>query len=220
LPAAAGAEPARQGGLESPTVSGEEGNDVTGGDPGGDPHDDPRFHRLLRITRAMAADGYDAVSMRAIAKEARVSLATIYRFVTSKDQLIAEAHAEGMRHFRAEFARRPPRHTSAERRVRAVLRSIAEPLERDEVRTRTLMQALYSGDPGAASSRLSTTESFRSTIDAAIGGEVVGDRQAVIETLGLVLHGVIFSWLNGTYDAAAARRALDSAVRVTLGATR
>ncbi len=181
---------------------------------GVDVRDDPRYARLLGITRAMAAEGYDAVSMRAVAREARMSLATIYQFVSSKDQLIAEAHASAMNRFSADVGRRPPKGATAEKRVHAFFRLVAAPLEQDEVRTRTLMRALYSADPAVAASRASTSDGFRSAVDRAIGDDDVPDRAAVIETLGLVLHGVILSWLTGGYDARAARRALDNAVRV------
>jgi hypothetical protein len=70
---------------------------------------DPRYHRLMEATRAAAAHGYDAVSMRALAAEAQMSLTTVYQFCSSKDHLIAEAHAERMVAMRERVAQKPPK---------------------------------------------------------------------------------------------------------------
>lgn len=172
---------------------------------------DERYDRLLAVTRRMAEDGYDAVSMRAVARKAQMSLATIYQYVGSKDELIAEAHAGGMRRFSGDIVRRPPRDRSVEARVRKVLRALSDPLTNDPVRTRTLMRALYSGDPATGRGLSSAADSFREAIHAAIGDEELVDRDAVVETLGLVLHGIILGWLSGDYDGAGASRALENA---------
>ena len=87
--------------------------------------DDPRFHRLLEATRRAAQNGYESVSMRDLARETKMSLNTVYKFCGSKDQLIAETHAERMDDFRAVLAERPPRGETAEKRVKVVLRGIA-----------------------------------------------------------------------------------------------
>lgn len=179
----------------------------------GDHSDDPRYRRLLAVTREMAEQGYDAVSMRAVAKQAQMSLTTIYQFVGSKNQLIAEAHAGGMRHFRDGIIARPAEGSTPEARVRALLAEIAASLEQDEVRTRTLMRAIYSGEPDVAAGRQSAAESFRSAIEAAIGDEDgVPERDMIVETLGLVVHGAMLAWLDGRYDGSDVGRLLDNAV--------
>src|SRR5450432_507952 len=69
---------------------------------------DPRYRRLIEATRDLAAQGYDAVSMREPANVTHMSLTTIYQLGGSKDQLIAEAHADRMVKFREQLSRRPP----------------------------------------------------------------------------------------------------------------
>lgn len=179
--------------------------------------DDPRFHRLLDATRLAAKDGYDAVSMRDLARDAKLSLNTVYKFCSSKDQLIAEAHAERMDDFRVVLAKRPPRGDTAEKRVKVVLRGIASALERDDVLTRTLMRSIYSGSAGVDAARHAVTGSYQSMIDAAIGDEPIGDREAVIETLGHVINSVMINWLNNGWSAARVSAVLDDAARVLLG---
>jgi AcrR family transcriptional regulator len=182
-------------------------------DVAADPTADPRYRRLLAAAHRAAANGYDAVSMRDLAAETRMSLAKIYELVGSKDELIARAHAGGMEHLRDEVARRPPRGRTAEARVRAVLRRFADALEHDEVRTRALMRALYSTEQRVAASRGSVGVSFTAMIDAAIGDADVADRYDVIDVLGHVVNSVILSWLNGRLDHAGVRRTLDRSVR-------
>ena len=78
---------------------------------------DPRYHRLMEATRAAAARGYDAVSMRDLASEAKMSLTTVYQFCSSKDHLIAEAHAERMVEMRERVVQKPPKGRTPEERV-------------------------------------------------------------------------------------------------------
>src|SRR5690606_32805557 len=162
--------------------------------------EDPRYPRLLAATRRAAAKGYDAVSMRALASETRMSLATIYELVGSKDELIARAHAGGMERFREQVAKDPPVGTTPAERVRAVLERFVAALEGDEVRTRTLMRALYSPDPRVASSRRSVGLSWAAIIDTALGDAEVADREDVTDVLGHVMNSVILQWLNGRLD--------------------
>ena len=179
--------------------------------------DDPRYARLIATTREAARAGYDAVSMRDIAAAARVSLTTVYQLFESKDQLIAEAHADRMEGFRAQLSRRPPRGRTAAARVRAVVRGMVNALERDDVRTRTLMRALYSLEPSVDSSRLSVRDTYVAMIDAAIGDEAIEPRAAVIDTLGHVVNSAMLQWLRGDLDAPNVGRVLDQAVSVLLG---
>ncbi|MCU0273523.1 MAG: TetR family transcriptional regulator [Acidimicrobiales bacterium] len=179
--------------------------------------EDPRLVRLLSAARRAAGKGYEAVSMRELAAETRMSLSTIYELVGSKDELIAMAHAGGMERLREELAMRPPRGATPEARVRAVVRRLADSLEHDEVRTRALMRALYSPEPRIRTSIESVGGSFGAIIDAAIGDAEIPDRDDVVDLLGHVVNSVIVSWLNGRLDVAGVRRKLDRAVHTVLG---
>ena len=178
---------------------------------------DPRYQQLMEATRAAAREGYDAVSMRQLAEACKMSMKTIYRFCGSKDQLIAEAHLEGMLDFRARVAARPPVGATAQQRVQRVVRSFANALEVDENRSRAMLRALYSLDAEAGELRAKVSESFATIIDAAISDTEVADRGAVISTLAHVMDSVIGVWLAQRHDGAWVRRELDAAVRVLLG---
>jgi AcrR family transcriptional regulator len=175
---------------------------------------DPRYQRLMEATRSAARGGYDAVSMRELAESCRLSMKTIYKFCRSKDQLIAEAHLEGMMDFRSRLAARPPVGSTAEQRVQRVMRSFANALEVDELRSRAMLRALYSLDAEAGELRTGVSESFATIVDAAIGETPIPDRRAVINSLAHVMDSVVGIWLANRGDGAWVRRELESAVRV------
>lgn len=177
---------------------------------------DPRYQRLMSATRAAARNGYDAVSMRELADETRMSLTTVYQFCNSKDHLIAEAHLEVMEDFRAALAK-GRRGRTAEERVRRVTRGMVNALERDALLTRTLMRAMYSLDAGAAQIGRSVAAGFRAIVDTAIGDDDVPDRDAVIETLGRVIDSAIYGWLARGDEADHVRATLDQTVHLLLG---
>ena len=178
---------------------------------------DPRYQRIMAATRAAAREGYDAVSMRELAETCRVSMTTIYQFCRSKDQLIAEAHLSSMQSWRERLEARRPRGATAEERVLQVMRSYAKALDRDETLSRTMMRAMYSLDPDASASRISVSGTFAALLDAAIGDEVLEDRDAVIGTLGHVIDSVILGWLTHRHDVAWVRRELETAVHALFG---
>jgi TetR/AcrR family transcriptional regulator, cholesterol catabolism regulator len=178
---------------------------------------DPRYQRLMAATREAAKGGYDAVSMRELAMTTHMSLTSIYQFCPSKDQLIAEAHADRMQNFQESLIHDPPLGDSVEKRVLAIVRAVARTLARDSGVNLTLMRAFYSIEPTDHSGRRSVRDAFASMIDRAMGDAEIADRQAYIETLGHVINSVIFEWVNGRTDAATVGSVLERAVHVLFG---
>ena len=61
-------------------------------DPGLVSGGDPRTMAILdAVVRAFHAGGYEGVNLRSVAREARVSLATIYEMFSSRDELCVAA---------------------------------------------------------------------------------------------------------------------------------
>jgi AcrR family transcriptional regulator len=178
--------------------------------------EDPRYQRLMAATRAAASAGYDKVSMRELAESCHISLRTIYRrFCASKDQLIAEAHLDGLDAFRDRLAKQPRAGGSAADRVIRVMRTFTKALEADETRSRTMLRALYAPDAAGGGSRLSVADTFSGIVDAALAGELDETRrEAVISTLAHVLNSAILGWLNGGRDVAWVDRQVESTVRL------
>lgn len=170
----------------------------------------------MEATRAVAQDGYDAVSMRQLAKTCRLSMKTIYKFCRSKDQLIAEAHLEGMTNFRARVAAHPSPGATPEERVLRVMRSFVDALEADETRSRTMLRALYSPDAEVGETRTLVGDTFATILDAALGDTELASRDAALGTLAHVMDSVIIGWLSRRHDVAWVLRELEAAVRVIL----
>jgi AcrR family transcriptional regulator len=63
-------------------------------------YEQQRRARILGVTRELAVDGYEAISMRRIAARAKVSLAAVYEQFGSKDELIASRTPTCWRRFR------------------------------------------------------------------------------------------------------------------------
>jgi AcrR family transcriptional regulator len=180
--------------------------------------EDPRYQRLLAATREAAAAGYDNVSMRELAERCHISLRTIYRhFCASKDQLIAEAHLDGLDAFRDRLTKQPPSGGSAADRVIRVMRAFTNALQSDEARSRTMLRALYSPDAGGGGPRSSVGASFSGIVEAALAGEVEASRrEAVTSTLAHVLNSAILGWLNGGQDVAWVNQQVEATARLLL----
>jgi AcrR family transcriptional regulator len=178
--------------------------------------EDPRYQRLLAATRVAASTGYENVSMRELAESCHISLRTIYRdFCRSKDQLIAEAHLDGLDAFRDRLKQQPPAGESATERVIQVMRAFTNALESDETRSRTMLRALYGPEAGGAGQRSLVGGVFSGIVEVALAGEVdESRREAVISTLGHVLNSAILGWLNRGQDVAWVNGQVESSVRL------
>ncbi len=172
---------------------------------------DPRYQRLMVATRDAARGGYDAVQMRELAAQTRMSLTTVYQFCSSKDHLIAEAHVDWIDGFRAALARRSPTGATAAERVATVLRQLSRSLDRHRELTLTILRALASTEPAVRASRRAVSDTYAAIIDAAIGDEPVREREAVIETLGRVIGSVLGEWASQSIDAGEAGDVLQRA---------
>jgi len=174
--------------------------------------EDQRYRLLMSATRAAARRGYDAVSMRGLAKTCKMSLTTVYQLGRSKDQLIAAAHAGSMESFQDRVLARPPRGTTAAKRVRKVLGEFVEALVVDEILSRTVMRAIYAAGADLGQAPSTVDRAYRTIIDTAIGDESIAHRDQVISTLAHVIDSVLYRWTTGRYDAAWVRKQLDNAV--------
>jgi TetR/AcrR family transcriptional regulator, cholesterol catabolism regulator len=177
---------------------------------------DERYQRLMAATRQAARLGYDAVSMRELAKQTHMSMTTIYQYCSSKDHLIAEAHLEWMERFRSTLESKPSRARTARARVLAYIAEIVRGWEQHEVLIRTLQRAVYSMDPGVAEVRASMRGTYARIMELAIGHAPVADPTEVAEIIGHVIDSVTFRWVSGTVDNHEGRKIMERAVRTLL----
>lgn len=80
-----------------------------------------RAERVIAAAATLAAaGGYDAVQMREVARMAELSLATLYRYYPSKDELMRAVIAGEVSRLREDMVRRPPTQRSAHGRASEV----------------------------------------------------------------------------------------------------
>lgn len=172
-----------------------------------------RRERLLEAARSLASEGgYAAVTMRAVAERAGQGLATVYRYFSSKDHLIAEVHAARGQEVARELQANPPAGNHARDRVVAVCQRLIERVQQDLDLAAAGVMAAASGDPAASSSEQWQTLVIRPCMEAAFGDEDVGDREELCNLLGHLVFAVMVGLTTGQHDGASANATLESAV--------
>jgi len=150
-------------------------------------------------TRLFAEQGYEGVTLRAVAAELGVSPMTPYRYVADKAELLTLVQIEAFRRFAdaQEAASLGPRDPLAKLRrlARAYFRFATE--EPDAYRMMELAEAR------SANSRLAT-ENARgfvplrtATAEAIAAGQLVGDPLSVAHLLWATAHGLVSLHLTG-----------------------
>jgi AcrR family transcriptional regulator len=173
-----------------------------------------RRARLLQAARALASEGgYPAVTMRAVADRGGLSLATVYRYFSSKDHLIAEVHAARGQEVARELRDHPPAGEHAQERVVRVCERLIELVVEDLDLAAAGAMATVSGDPAAASSEQWQSMVIRPCMETAFGDEDVGDRDEVCDLLGHLVFAVVVGLTNGGHDPQSAMALLESATR-------
>ena len=174
---------------------------------------------IVNAAMELAADGgYEAVQMREVASRAKVALGTLYRYFSSKDQLLVAVLSHWARELRDQLAARPPRGESPADCVSDVLRRAAKALDRAPQLTSALVTALSSLSSGelelTGDVYVTVTEIIRG---ATREGEVISD--AVIRVLAMVWFAALFSRVRGWENAQQMGDDLETAVRLLLPGT-
>ncbi len=91
------------------------------------PEQQERRRRLIDAAFELGAEGgYEAVQMRSVSETANVAMATIYRYFSSKDHLLAAAMMEWTDRLRGRVAQSPPRgDTAADQMVDVLQRAVS-----------------------------------------------------------------------------------------------
>jgi AcrR family transcriptional regulator len=154
-----------------------------------------RRRRILAAARAIvAARGYEALTMRELARASRVTVPTLYNRVGGKEAVLAAAVEEQTARFLARVERR--RGASPAARLLAVIDACTRELLALPAYYRTLLRVLYAAD---------AARPVRARVDAALGGELAAALGAIAE------GGELAAWVD--------RRALLASLRTQLGAS-
>jgi AcrR family transcriptional regulator len=184
--------------------------------PGSDRVDQrDRRRRVIDAAFELGAErGYDAVQMRDVSAIANVSLATIYRYFSSKDHLLAAAMTEWTTKLEGRVAQSPPRGDTAADQLVDVLGRACRAMARQPKLSAALVRALSSADPGVQQSAGQVQrqiESMASGILVDLDPRVQTDIMAV---LGHVWYSTLVGWANGRSDFDTVVAELERAVRV------
>jgi AcrR family transcriptional regulator len=134
---------------------------------------DARRKLAVAAARAIAAEaGYEALTMHAVARRSGVSRAALYRYFTSKDQLLMEVSLDFNADLQAELERDPPRGATLAERVTDSFARVFEAFAREPNLLAALLRAFLSNDP-QVDVLAPQVRSFGGTlVELGLGGEV------------------------------------------------
>ena len=174
-----------------------------------------RRSRVLEAALELASEGgYDAVQMRDVATRAQVALGTIYRYFTSKDQLLAAALVQWSSDLERRLAQRPAKGENAADRVVDVLRRASRAMEREPTLTSALVTAIASPDPAVRASQQDVDQIIVTLVSDALRD--VPDAEGVMRVLAWVWFASLIGWVNGWTNAGTVGDELERAARLLL----
>jgi AcrR family transcriptional regulator len=176
-----------------------------------------RRRRLIDAAFELGAEGgYDAVQMRDVAVTANVALATIYRYFTSKDHLLAAAMTEWTGRLQGRVAQSPPRGSTAADQMVDVLHRACKAMERQPKLSVALVRALSSPDAGVQESASEVQGQIASMGNDILSDLDAGTRADILAVLGHVWYSALVSWANGRRDFSSVMSELERACRVLI----
>ncbi len=179
------------------------------------PEQQERRRRLIDAAFGLGAEGgYEAVQMRTVSVTANVALATIYRYFSSKDDLLAAAMTEWTVRLRGRVAQSPPRGTTAADRMVDVLLRACRAMERQPKLSQALVRSLSSADAGVRASGAEVQRQIASIGDGILAELSPDVRADILAVLGHVWYSTLVSWANGRRDFASVMTELERATRV------
>lgn len=184
-----------------------------------------RFSRVQAGKRAAArraaielasAGGYPAVTMAAVADRIGVARATIYRYFSSKDHLLAEVMDEWTTEINEDFRRHPPKGATLADRVAAGFERLIKAAARTPGLTSALLLAATSADPAASDALRSWSSPVPVYLQTLIGTQRVRDLEAITVVLSYVLFSALIAMALRGQDPTEAAAVLRTTVRLLL----
>jgi AcrR family transcriptional regulator len=174
-----------------------------------------RRRRIIDAAFELGAEkGYDAVQMRDVAAISNVSLATIYRYFSSKDHLLAAAMSEWVGKLQARIVQSPPRGETAADQLVDVLRRACLAMERQPKLSRALIRALAASDAGVEESAMAVRAQVASLAGGILADVEADTRADILSVLGHVWYSSLITWANGRRDFDTVLSDLERATRV------
>jgi AcrR family transcriptional regulator len=176
-----------------------------------------RRRRVLDAAMELATEGgYEAVQMRDVAARADVALGTLYRYFSSKDQLLAAVRADWTSALEARLARHPLEGDTRAERVIDFLTRATRPLERRPRLAEALVLSVATRDPHAAAYQREVSSWMDRIVVEALCDLPTAQAHAVREVLAHVWNSVLLAWVNGHIEPQRMHEILDSACHLLL----
>ena len=174
-----------------------------------------RRRRVIDAAFELGAErGYEAVQMRDVSAIANVSLATIYRYFSSKDHLLAAAMTEWTTKLQGRVAQSPPKGDTPADQLCDVLARACRAMARQPKLSAALVRALSAPDPGVQES----AAEVQRQIEAMASGILIeldpATQSDILAVLGHVWYSTLVAWANGRTDFDRVTAELERAVRV------
>lgn len=181
------------------------------------PEQQDRRRRLIDAAFELGAEGgYEAVQMRDVSITANVALATIYRYFSSKDDLLAAAMTEWTGRLRGRVAQSPPRGCTAADQMVDVLHRACKAMERQPKLSEALVRALSSADAGVRESGAEVQRQIASMGDGILAELSPAVRADILAAIGHVWYSTLVSWANGRRDFPSVMAELERVCRVLI----
>jgi len=167
--------------------------------------------------RLVSEGGYDALQVRAIAEQARVSSRTIYEHFGSLDAVLIVAVANQNDGFLCRYTRSSPTGDTPSARVNQLIRELTDMLTANDTLAVALLRAFLSGKADVAPYVQRFRAGLTKIVTSAIAPEypTVTDR-AVAGTLEHVWFAALVGWASGTDRDAHTVQVMRCATRLLL----
>lgn len=170
-----------------------------------------------RAARELASErGYAGVTMASVAERIGTTRATLYRYFSSKDQLLAEVARDWAAEINDGFRLDPPSGANFAQRVMGALERLMDLATANPGLTSAVVLAATSSDPAASG----TLRMWPSTMDlylqTLVGEEGLENLDEVATVLGHVFWSVLAGLALAGHDRAEAVAALRTTVRLLL----
>lgn len=176
-----------------------------------------RRQRVLEAAMALASEGgYEAVQMRDVAARADVALGTLYRYFSSKDQLLAAVRAAWTSALERRLGRQPLQGDTRAERVIDFLTRATRPLERRPRLAEALVLSVATRDPHAAAYQREVSSWMDRIVLEVLSGLDDDEAHVLREVLAHVWNSVLLAWVNGHMEVERMYEVLRSTCHVLL----
>jgi TetR/AcrR family transcriptional regulator, cholesterol catabolism regulator len=171
-----------------------------------------------RVAAQLAtAGGYEAVTMGAVADRIGIARATVYRYFSSKDHLLAEIMEEWTARINADLRRNPPPGKTLADRIGAAFERIIETAARNPGLTSAMLLSATSSDPAAADAFPSWSAPVAVYLKTLVGQHKVDQFDEIVTVLSYVLFSALIATALRGRDPSEAAQVLRTTVRLLLG---